>query len=76
MDEDHGGQRYRASDLVAWDSDAVRAVLEAAAEAEGLPRSSWPTRRAGTPAVLGRRCRPSEPSTPVRSESPDADRVD
>ncbi|MHB8440179.1 MAG: hypothetical protein ACYDD4_13630, partial [Acidimicrobiales bacterium] len=49
--EDHGGQQYYASDLVAWDSDAVRAVLEAAAEALGLPRSSWPKRRAKTPAV-------------------------
>ncbi|MBF6604470.1 MAG: winged helix-turn-helix transcriptional regulator [Chloroflexi bacterium] len=52
---DHGGQRYYASDLVAWESDAVRAVLEAAAEAVGLPRSSWPKRRARTPAVTAAR---------------------
>ncbi|MFI5259154.1 MAG: helix-turn-helix domain-containing protein [Candidatus Limnocylindrales bacterium] len=53
--EDHAGRRYGASDLVAWDSDAVRAVLEAAAEALGLPRSSWPMRRAATPAARAAR---------------------
>ncbi len=49
--EDRSGRPYGAGDLVAWGSEPVRMVLEAAAAAEGLARLSLPKRRAGTSGV-------------------------
>jgi hypothetical protein len=47
--EDHSGRRYAAGDVVAWSSDAVRAVLEAVAAAEGLPPLTRPVQRRASP---------------------------
>lgn len=53
--EDRSGRQYEASDLAEWGSAAVRAVLEAAAAAEGLPPLTLPKRAAGRSGAARRR---------------------
>ncbi len=47
--EDRAGRPYQASELVAWGSPAVDAVLQAAAKAEGLPPLTRPASRRASP---------------------------